>query len=282
MLQIEDKKLRVAQVAKRLDVSDKTILISGDWYNENMILFIRYAHELKQKGATVVVQTPAKLEGLFNLCPFIDKVLVMGRDKSYPHHAQIPITSFPKLFKTIDEASIPANVPYLYADEQLIKQWHNRLGTSDVFRVGIHLDGKKYPIMARLLELAHCSGVDLYILNNLQETVITNIPDDGVIHLVGNGFCKTEHDILNLAAIIKNLDMVITGDSVVAHLAGALNTPVWVLLPRIASWRWQEERTDSPWYPSMRLFRQTEKKTWDDVVEKIKQKLDEQEKKETL
>lgn len=255
------------------DVSGKTVVIGGDWMHENMIQFVRYAQNLKKMGAIVALQTPQALAPLFRLCPYIDKIIVMRKESPKNYDYYIPLMNLPNLFQTTEQP-IPNTLPYLHADPELTNYWKQKVGTTHQIKVGLHIYQQSgiptYEVMHSLLR----DGVDLYILHQHNQIVdLQNLPNTTIVHF-SKGFKESEKDLAHLAALIKNLDLVITGDSTVAHLAGALGVTVWTILPHVANWRWQADREDSPWYPTMRLFRQEKPVGWDGVVEKIQKSLD--------
>jgi hypothetical protein len=183
--------------------------------------------------------------------------------------------------------SIPAEVPYLFAAPALVEEWGERLRPLNGLKVGINWQGrtgqgefrKRDVPLAQFEKLAQVSGVRLISLqrgegefkapsSNFQvwDGAETAIVDLGEFDTAHGGFMDT-------AAIMKNLDLVITSDTSVPHLAGALGVPVWVALPYAADWRWLLDRSDSPWYPTMRLFRQKRIGDWDGVFDEIKAEL---------
>jgi ADP-heptose:LPS heptosyltransferase len=187
---------------------------------------------------------------------------------------QAPLLTLPGIFKTKLE-NIPADVPYLAADDSLVRAWKERLGSKSEFRVGIHWQGnpqyrsdraRSIPL-SYFAPLAAVPGVRLISLQK----------GDGLEQLPEAKFAvedfsqqlDAEATMVDTAAVIKNLDLVISSDTAVVHLAGALAAPIWVALPFSPDWRWLLERDDNPWYPTMRLFRQPRLDDWTSVFERI-------------
>jgi hypothetical protein len=181
--------------------------------------------------------------------------------------------SLPWVFGTT-LATIPANIPYLSADPGLRTQWQRRLGAVEGFKVGIAWQGnQQHPLDQRrsvpLRTFAPLAGIPGVQLVSLQkgpgrEQLIELADRMEVLDLADELV-----DFADTAALMSNLDLVITVDTAVTHLAGAMGLPVWVVLPSFPDWRWLLDRDDSPWYPSMRLFRQTAWGDWEGVFKRL-------------
>jgi hypothetical protein len=167
---------------------------------------------------------------------------------------------------------LPGNVPYLFAEDALVEQWRTRLGGKG-FRVGVcwqgnplgRIDkGRSIPL-AKYHPLGEVPGVRLI---SLQKThgldQLAHLPTGMRVETLG-AFDEGEDAFIDTAAVMQSLDLIITSDTANAHLAGALGCPTWVALKHIPDWRFMLERSDSPWYPSMRLFRQPARDDWDSV-----------------
>jgi len=264
----------------------KTILLYAEQGFGDTFQFIRYAKVLKEKGATIILQTQNALATLFEQCPYIDTV-IKRTDPAPTADFHIALMSLPFLCKT-KLASIPADIPYLYADQTLVNYWRKKLANDSHFKIGLCWQGNmQYPTASLRRSVAEKSisvdhfrpvsqlpGVSLYSLQKINGTKQLDTLDDAfVIQIFGPDFDKSNGRFMDTAAIMKNLDLIITVDTAIAHLAGALGTPVWVLLPQPADWRWMLERTDSPWYPTMHLFRQNKSGNWKALIEQMVQKL---------
>jgi len=196
------------------------------------------------------------------------------------HHASATLMSLPAIFHD-NEQTLPQNIPYLHADKQLAQQWHTYLSSDTQFKVGIcwqadvHNDVSRLPIARRGCELKYfvplqnISHISLYSLqkyDGLEE--LATMPTDFPLHLFDD-LDEKAGPFMDTAAIIENLDLIITVDTAVAHLAGALGKKVWLLLPYSTDWRWIVDRTDTPWYPTMKIFKQKTPFDWESVMKEV-------------
>ncbi|HWE95537.1 MAG TPA: tetratricopeptide repeat-containing glycosyltransferase family protein [Tepidisphaeraceae bacterium] len=251
------------------DLSGKTILIRGEGGLGNVIQFVRYASLLRDRGAKVIVHCQERLVRLLKSADGVAGV-VTELDSSIMPDETVMLRSLPALFATTLDR-VPHNVPYLKPDAELVRRAGVFLQHVQGFRVGvcwqgsqelIHRRNRSFP-SSELLPLTQIPGLRLI---NLQigaapesKLSITSYPDLDQHH---GGFMDT-------AAIMQYLDLVVTCDTSVAHLAGALGVQVWVALPFTADWRWMLSRTDTPWYRSMALFRQEHAGHWTTVFQSI-------------
>jgi Flp pilus assembly protein TadD len=251
----------------------RTIVLHDHQGMGDMLQFVRYAPLVAARGGRVVVACSRPLGRILKTCPGVADTFF--RFNETPHYdCQYVLMSLPELLGTTLD-TIPATVPYLSADPADVARWAERLAGDDGFKIGVAWQGnpghnkdreRSFPL--DLYEgLAGIPGVRLYSLQN----------GYGVEQLgsLNGRFAVTDlgsqmSDFLETAAVIANLDLVITPDTAVAHLAGALGAPVWVALPTSPDWRWMLGREDSPWYPSMRLFRQSKWGDWTSVFERIR------------
>ena len=184
-----------------------------------------------------------------------------------------PLMSLPRLFATTLE-SLPQNVPYLHADPRDVEKWRNRLAEhASSLKVGLvwagnpthQSDRTRSLALSRLAPLAQTPGVRFFSLQKGPASEAKEPPVGmDLIDMMGE-----VNDFADTAALIANLDLVISVDTSVVHLAGALGKPVWTLLAFAADWRWLLEREDSPWYPTMRFFRQPAIGDWDSVIGRV-------------
>ncbi len=256
----------------------RTILLHAEQGFGDTIQFIRYASLLKTLGARVLVECPRPLHRLFTNCPAIDALSVRG-ETSEDHDVHAPILSLPRLLGTTLE-TIPTFNSYLAADPAAIGRWRERLGQKQRpgLKIGIVWQGdpshqrdrvRSFPL-AQFERLASLEGVRLIRLQKgfgseqLQERKAP-FPIEDPERIAPEDWV----DFHDTAAIMANLDLVITPDTSPAHLAGALGIPVWIVLPYWAEWRWLIDREDSPWYPSARLFRQSESGDWNTLFERV-------------
>ncbi len=251
---------------------DKTILIHCEQGLGDTLQFCRYIQLVKQRVGRVVLEAPRSLLPLLRTCPGIDCLIAAG-DELQDFDFQLPLLSLPRIMGTTLQ-SWPDNVPYLSAAPDRVDKWEKILGPKYGLRIGIawrgnpchQFDKDRSIPLAAFESLAKIDGVTLISLQKGHENDDTRairnhfgLVDFGSeLDLHGGAFMDT-------AAVMKNVDLVITVDSAPAHLAGALGVPVWLALSRVADWRWLLDREDSPWYPTMRLFRQTTSGDWQDV-----------------
>jgi len=257
----------------------QTILLFAEQGLGDTLQFIRYAPLVQQHGATVIVQCQGPLLRLLATCAGIDRLVLAGTALP-PFDVQAPLLSLPRIFRST-LATIPANIPYLCADPELRAHWQQQLSGVRGFKVGIAWQGnpehkrdrwRSVPLLA-FEPLAGVLGVRLVSLQKGPGR--EQLPDLanrlGVLDLADR-----LEDFADTAAVMRSLDLVITVDTAVAHLAGALGIPVWVALSLFPDWRWLLEREDSPWYPSMRLFRQSAWGDWAGVFERLTEALRQQ------
>ncbi|MEG4211747.1 tetratricopeptide repeat protein [Microcoleus sp. S13_B4] len=250
------------------DLNGQTILLRSEQGLGDAIQFVRYAAIVQQKGGKVIISCYQELKRLFKQIPGIQQVAVR-MDELPDFQVQAPLMSLPYILGTNLE-NIPANVPYLDAPPN----WQFSLNFDCNFKIGIawagsaeHLkDFQRSSDLSYFLTLLDIRGVTFYSLQKEMSpdnrSLLTQIP---VIDLSDN-----LNDFADTAAVISQLDLVISVDTAVAHLAGALGKPVWILLCFMPDWRWMLEREDSPWYPTARLFRQQTPGDWVGVFSRVK------------
>ncbi|MGB8366836.1 MAG: tetratricopeptide repeat protein [Candidatus Babeliales bacterium] len=265
------------------DISSQQIIIQHDGGLGDVIQFLRYAKRLHEAGAFIIMETPAALMPLLSRCSFIDQLILQGgplpiADKQY-------IVSTPRLAYIMrDTLNNPSfDVPYLTADPELIAYWRKQLATDKQFKIGLCwqssimrdqtgtiIPNPRSISLAQFASLAQIPGLSFYSLQQINGTdQLSRLPQHFVIHEFGPHFDQQHGRFMDTAAVMKNLDLVITVDTSIAHLAGALGVPVWVLLPTMSDFRWFHDDTDSPWYPTMHLFRQQEYNHWEHVIQEI-------------
>jgi hypothetical protein len=198
--------------------------------------------------------------------------LIAERQESERFDAQIAVSSLPRAFATRLD-SVPAAAPYLAPEPERAQKWAARIGDAG-FRVGIVWQGNPNPEvdMARsipLVAFAPLTGIPGVRMISLQKgsgvEQLAELPAGMRIETLGDDFDAGPDAFVDTAAAMMALDLVVTCDTSVAHLAGALARPTWVALKQDAEWRWLRDRDDSPWYPTLRLFRQTRRGDWSDV-----------------
>lgn len=266
----------------------RTILLYSEQGLGDMLHFVRYAPLVKARGARVIVQCQRPLLAILESCPGIDELLAQGEPPP-KFDVQAALMSLPFILGTRFE-NIPRGVPYLAADAALIEHWRRQLAPLRGFRVGIAWQGNtRHPWdrhrSARLEDfapLAAVPGVQLISLQKGAAAEKIHAPKSKVQGKAGESFevisfgglvDELSGSFMDTAAIIANLDLVVSVDTSVGHLAGALAAPTWLALNYSADWRWLIDRDDTPWYPTMRLFRQQQPGDWPDVFRRIADEL---------
>lgn len=255
------------------ELRGKTILIRPEQGLGDTLLFMRYARIIKALGPTVLLQSWRGLSGIDARIPGIDVVVPHG-DPLPAFDYWIQAMSLPAMFGST-VASIPDTVPYLSADPDRVGRWAGRFRAHDGLKVGLVWAGnpaqpndrRRSMSLSQLLPLLHVEGVQFFALQKgPRETEADTMG-------AGRPLVNLAAELLDLgdtAAVIAELDLVISVCTSMAHLTGALGKPVWVLLSEPAYWCWLTEREDSPWYPTARLFRQKRRGEWAEVIERVK------------
>ncbi len=263
----------------------RTILIHAEQGLGSAIQFVRYAPLVAAHSGRVILECQPPLVRLFGSVAKEKEggagsvVLVAKGDPLPGFDVHAPLMSLPRLFATTLD-SVPSAVPYLAADPGLRAEWRERLAAVARPRVGVvwagnpqhHNDRNRSAsatALAPLLAMPGVSFVDLQVGTGAEQR--RDLDADAAAALTSPGGVIA--DFADTAAIVAELDLVISVDTAVAHLAGALARPVWLLVPFVPEWRWLRERTDSPWYPTMRLFRQTCPGDWAGVVAAVAETL---------
>jgi tetratricopeptide (TPR) repeat protein len=257
-------------------LNGRTILLYAEQGLGDTIQFLRFAPLVRDRGGRVVVEVQPALVGVLEGCPGIDQIVPQGG--ALPEFdVQASLMSLPRILNTRNDTT-PASVPYLTANHQRIAYWQREFNALPGFKVGIVWQGNPKHRNDRIRSaplaiFAHLAQLDGVQLISLQKgagreqlpafTAKYSVFDWGARADEGTG------SLADLAAVIKSLDLVVTVDTAPAHLAGALGVPVWVAVPLVPDWRWLLDREDSPWYPTMRLVRQTRNGDWDDVFARI-------------
>jgi len=265
-------------------LNGKTILLHAEQGLGDTFQFIRYAKLIKEQyNGTVIFASQRPLHTLLSrCCPYIDRVVTLDAiPAAFDVHA--PLLSLPFILKS-DEQTMPRNIPYITPDASLVEEWKNKLSTDSQFKVGICWQGNsKYstPFLRSVVaaksialkQFAPLSSVENVTFYSLQKEngtdQLNQLPDTFKLVTFGDDFDNGNGRFMDTAAVIKNLDLVITIDTSICHLAAAIGTPVWTFIPEPPDWRWMVERADTPWYPNMRLFRQKTSGDWDSVIADI-------------
>jgi tetratricopeptide (TPR) repeat protein len=253
------------------EVRGKRLLLSAEQGFGDTIMAVRYARLVADRGAQVILELPLALASLIHQDEGVTVVIQGQALPEFDLHC--PLMSLPKAFGTTLE-TIPADVPYLRVPAGHVEKWRQRLPQTRALKVGINWAGnpnfKQDQLrsigLRRMLPLLACRGVEFFALQkDLRPGDAELLREHPQITPLG-GEVDTFADT---AAIVLSLDLVISSDTSMAHVAGALGKRVWVLLQFVPDWRWLLDREDSPWYPTARLFRQTVRDDWSGVVDRI-------------
>ena len=264
----------------------KTIILRSEQGHGDTLQFSRYAKQVADLGATVIFEVPSELAALLANLEGVSRLVVRGEPlPAFDFHC--PLMSLPLAFGT-SLSTIPAQVPYLVADRLKTRFWKDSLGPRTKLRVGLVWSGgfrpdqpELWPVNNRrnvpLAKLAALRNADIafYSLQKGQpaESELTELNAAGWQGPELIDFTASLRDFSDTAALIANLDLVISVDTATAHLAGALAKRVWIMNRFDTCWRWLLDRNDSPWYPTVRLYRQQRAGDWDEVVERIRVEL---------
>jgi tetratricopeptide (TPR) repeat protein len=255
------------------------VLIVAEQGFGDAIQFARYGSLLREHGIRATLQCDAALTALLGSADLFERVAPHTESLLSENGVWWPLMSLPLLFNT-GAADIPAWPRYLKPDPRLFEHWGVRLGKQPLLRVGIawqgNPDSEKTALRGRsipvsfFMSLARVPGVQLVSLQKGRGAEqLPGCAEGERVLSFGEGLDSGPDAFVDTAALMMHLDLVITSDTAVAHLAGALGVPVWVALHTSADWRWLRDRSDSPWYPSMRLYRQVHPGEWGPVFEAI-------------
>jgi tetratricopeptide (TPR) repeat protein len=259
-------------------IAGKTILIAADEGLGDTIQFVRYVPMLAERGARVLLAVQDPLHGLLSGLRGVSHCAPISAASTLPaFELHCPISSLPLAFGTRLD-TIPSAASYLPCPPRRgVQAWEDRLGPHTGLRVGLVWAGS--PTHTN----DHNRSIPLRVLSRILEVDASFVslqkdvrPDDKATLLERSGIIDLTADLTDFAetaALISCLDLVITVDTSVAHLAGALGCPTWILLPYTPDYRWLLGRDDSPWYPSVRLFRQTETREFESVLERVRDEL---------
>ena len=253
-----------------------TLLLHAEQGLGDTLQFMRYVPLAAARCREVIVECAPQLVELLRSVRGPARVVARGEPLP-PFDAHLPLMSLPRIFATTT-ASVPWDGPYLHADPQRVARWKRELAPGARRHVGLawagrpqYWDDRKRSIALAAFEpLSRVEGVALYSLQwgEGAAQLVTRPPGLRIAD-----FGDRIREFTDLAALMGCLDIVVSVDTVTTHLAGALGVPAWVLLPEAPDWRWLLERDDSPWYPSVRLFRQQSDRQWDGVIRRVSAEL---------
>ncbi|WP_144158965.1 tetratricopeptide repeat protein [Paraburkholderia sp. BCC1885] len=265
-------------------IDGKTILLHAEQGLGDTLQFCRYAALVAGLGAKVILEVPSELVRLLGHLVGVTQLIEQGQPLP-PFDCHCPLLSLPLAFGT-ELASIPAHTPYLFADTQTAQHWAERIADDAIedtasrdLKVGLVWAGGNRPHVAELRKNDARRSITLDALRPILDTPqvrFYSLQKGPAAQQLAQrpelaqrlvDYTEELADFADTAALVANLDLVITVDTAVAHLAGALGKPVWILNRFDTCWRWMLEREDSPWYPSARLFRQPSLGDWDSAIE---------------
>ena len=258
------------------NLAGRTILLHQEQGFGDTLQFLRYVPKVAARGATVLLEVLPPLKPLVLAMP--DVAGVFTRDD--PHalfHTQSSLMSMPRAFRT-ELATIPAETPYLHAPAAHVARWRERLGARrGMRRIAFAWSGSVGGAWNRNMDLAFLTPLMQRADCEFHVAQVGVLDDErerlaGWPHVIDHS--GTIEDFADTAALVSLMDMVISVDTALAHLAGAMAMPVWTMLPLGADYRWMTHRPDTPWYPTMRLFRQRRMYDWPGVVETVGHALD--------
>jgi tetratricopeptide (TPR) repeat protein len=260
------------------DIQGKRILLYAEQGFGDVFQFVRYALMVRDRGCEVILGCQKELKSLLKSIPGVSSVVAFG-EALQQFDVQCPLPSLPRIFNTTLD-SIPCQIPYLHADIRTVEKWRDKLSLDNsTLNIGLawagspgHLNDRNRSCPLRLFEpIARIDGLRLF---SLQKEIHEMWTGDALAKLKLIDYSRDIEDFSDTAGIIMNLDLIISVDTAVAHLAGALGKTVWTLLPFAPDWRWMLNREDSPWYPTMRLFRQPSPGDWASVISKVHDELE--------
>jgi tetratricopeptide (TPR) repeat protein len=253
-------------------LAHRTLFVSFEQGLGDILHFVRYLPIFVRQGARVILECPRELQRLLGRLEGIQCVLPSDPAPSFDFH--LPLLSVPSVLGTTEE-TIPREVPYLRAPSEISRMWRERLSEHAALRrIGICWAGNPNHVNDRnrscrlsvLAPLACMGGVVFYSLQKGKAAEQCRYP---IANMKILDFTAELQDFADTAGLIENLDLVVTVDTAVAHLAGALGKPVWMLTPFDPDWRWLLHRSDSPWYPTMKIIRQTSRRDWNSISRAI-------------
>jgi tetratricopeptide (TPR) repeat protein len=249
----------------------KTVLLHAEQGFGDTIQFARYVPLLAANGAKVVLEVQPELTALMARLEGAAAVIARGT-AAPPFDVHCPLGSLPLAFKT-ESATVPANIPYLSADNARLAKWSARIGALERPRIALAWAGNPSHLNDRNRSVPFAKLAPLLSIPARFVSIQRDVRGEDAVALAGDSRVTNlgaELDsFADTAALIAQCDLVIAVDTAVAHLAGAMGRPLWMLLPFAPDWRWTLDGETSPWYPTARLFRQTSLGDWDGVIARV-------------
>jgi tetratricopeptide (TPR) repeat protein len=259
------------------DIAGKRILVHSEQGLGDAIHFLRYVPMVSQRSAHVILECKREMTSILKDFPGVAELVTFG-DPLPPFDWQVPMLSLPRAFKTRLD-SIPADVPYLHARPDDVEKWREKLGPRDGRpRVGIAwagnptqaIDRFRSMQLSKLAPFAKAEQIEFHSVQKGYATEQLKSPPPG-LKIIDHSEELT--DFAQTAALMMNLDLIVSTCTSVPHLAGALGRPVWIMVPRNGDWRWMVHGETTPWYPTMRLFRQEHYGNWDSTIARVADEL---------
>jgi hypothetical protein len=260
----------------RSSLANKAIFIHGEQGLGDALQFCRYLSQLKNRGARVLLAVHHSLRALFETLDSVDAFINKGEAlPSFDYHC--PLLSLPLALQT-DIDSIPKSPAYLRAESGKMSEWAKRLGVKTKPRIGVVWsstskfkgDAQRSMTFSQFQQALPPSDFQYICLQKeIKESDLLSFSERQDVAFYGDQL----HDFSDTAALVENLDLIISTCTSVPHLSGAMGKPTWVILGHVPDWRWMLHRDDSPWYPSVKLYRQDASWQWDAVVDRVRQNL---------
>lgn len=273
---VDDARYRLPRPWRGEDLHGKTLYIYRELFQGDLIQFSRYARLVEQMGARVILSAPVAMHAM--LRPMSPTIVLVSDDEPPPDYDyQSALMTLPAIFGTTLE-TVPSAPRYLAHDPVRADRWKARLGPGGL-KVGIAWQGsalatqRSFPLAVAAERLGRVPGVRLISLqkhNGLEQ--LEALPA-GLVETLGPDFDPGPHAFLDTGAVMAVCDLFVTPDTSVVHLAGALGVPTWLAVPAVGDWRWMEDRADTPWYPSVEIFRQPEPNDWAGLFDTMSQRL---------
>ena len=253
------------------DVSDKTLLVIADLGQGDRMMFVRYLPDLAKRCGRLVLKLNPSLRTLFGEIPGVE--IVENFSGQYDYLSSLFMLPY---VLGINKEVLDQQIPYFHIAPDLVAKWQARLPQNG-FKIGIVWEGsgldkeRCIPLrcFAPLSMLPGVKLISLQVRDGLDQ--LHDLPDGMVIQTLGDEFDTGPDAFVDTAAVMLNLDLVLTADTATGPLAGALGRPVWTLLKSVSEWRWKVDREDTIWYPSIRLMRQRNKGDWDELMGRVVQ-----------
>lgn len=256
----------------------RTILLYGEQGHGDAIQFLRFLPRLHALGARTFLMVRPPMVPLAATIPGVEGVVTPDQPLE-GFDFFLPIMSLPFMLGLNTEAELGMSAPYIHAPEERAAHWRTLLPPGPGLRVGLVWSGSPHHGTDHLRSIPveqmarHLSGVPGVRLFGLQKNELSDAPSQALDDIAITDLSGEIHDFTDSAGALANLDLLISVDTAIVHLAGAMGCPAWVLLPFAPDWRWQHRRADSPWYPSVRLFRQPAFRDWETPLSHVAEAL---------